>query len=158
MQIIIMRHGDATIGADNNAQRPLTPRGREQSAHMAAWLQRQHNTIEHILVSPYLRTQQTLAEVKAFFVQEVKIEVLTALTPNGKATQVIDYLHLLAQQGIKTAMIISHLPLIEALVRELCPETLPPMFVTASMAQVSLNVSTGKSQLDWHISPQHLGD
>ena len=57
MKIVIMRHGDAVIGADDDAARALTATGRQQSRNMANWLQPQLPQVDLVLVSPYLRAQ-----------------------------------------------------------------------------------------------------
>ena len=59
MKVVVMRHGDAVLGADDDAARALTSLGREQSRAMALWLQQQMPHLDRVLVSPYLRAQQT---------------------------------------------------------------------------------------------------
>ncbi|MCL6408333.1 phosphohistidine phosphatase SixA, partial [Dickeya dadantii] len=64
MQVLIMRHGDAVLDAASDAVRPLSDGGRDESCQMACWLNEQDIDIERVLVSPYLRAQQTLDVVK----------------------------------------------------------------------------------------------
>ncbi len=40
----------------------------------------------------------------------------------------------LANEGVKTALVVSHLPLVGYLVSELCPGETPPMFTTSAIA------------------------
>jgi phosphohistidine phosphatase len=62
MDLILWRHAEAqewTQGCDDMARR-LTVRGEKQAKRMAGWLDRQlpHNT--RILVSPAIRSEQTV--------------------------------------------------------------------------------------------------
>lgn len=50
------------------------------------------------------------------------VDVLPELTPCGDVGLVSAYLQALANEGIATALLISHLPLVGYLVSELCPK------------------------------------
>ena len=65
------------------------------------------------------------------------------------------YLQALANEGIATALVISHLPLVGYLVSELCPGETPPMFTTSAIASVTLDES-GKGTFNWQMSPCNL--
>ena len=62
MQLLLMRHGEAsyTLGATDK-ERPLTDRGRAESARAGAWIKAQGLAPELILCSSARRTQETLA-------------------------------------------------------------------------------------------------
>ena len=62
MQVFIMRHGDAALDAASDSVRPLTTNGCDESRLMANWLKGQKVEIERVLVSPFLRAEQTLEE------------------------------------------------------------------------------------------------
>ncbi|SQC91037.1 Phosphohistidine phosphatase sixA [Cedecea neteri] len=64
MQVFIMRHGDAALDAASDSVRPLTQCGCDESRLMATWLTGQVASIERVLVSPYLRAEQTLDVVR----------------------------------------------------------------------------------------------
>lgn len=116
-----MRHGEAALEAASDAVRPLTLCGRDESRQMAAWLNTKSVDIERVLVSPYLRAEQTLATVREALTLPEGEEVLPELTPGGNAEQVGSYLQALAMQGVSSVLIVSHLPLVGYLVAELCP-------------------------------------
>lgn len=99
MQVLIMRHGEAALDAASDAVRPLTLCGRDESRQMAAWLNTKSVDIERVLVSPYLRAEQTLDTVRAALTLPEGAEVMPALTPGGDAALVGSYLQVLAQQG-----------------------------------------------------------
>lgn len=61
MKIYIMRHGEAQQFAPSDAQRALTDRGRHESEAVARACANQRGVkgFDLVLVSPYLRAQQT---------------------------------------------------------------------------------------------------
>ncbi len=62
MKLYFLRHADALAGADD-AQRPLSPTGREQARELARCLRRSGVTFDLAFTSPLVRAQQTLAIV-----------------------------------------------------------------------------------------------
>lgn len=147
MQIYIMRHGEAGYHAFCDADRALTDYGQQQSQQVALWLKSQAIDLDYALVSPYLRAQQTFAEVN-HIIPVNQFEILDALTPDGSSEQVADYLSILQAKKVESVLIVSHLPLVGYLVSELCPAITPPMFSTASIACVTLS-NEGKGTLQW---------
>jgi phosphohistidine phosphatase len=107
MQVLIMRHGEAALDAASDSVRPLTVCGRDESRQMAAWLNTKSVDIERVLVSPYLRAEQTLATVREALTLPASEEVLPELTPGGDASLVGSYLQALAQQGVHAVLIVS---------------------------------------------------
>lgn len=120
---------------------------------MAAWLKNESGDIERILVSPYLRAEQTECVVAETLNFSGKKEVLPELTPGGDADRVADYLQMLATEGVASVLLISHLPLVGYIVSALCPQESPPMFSTSAIASVTLDAATGKGSLNWQKSP-----
>ena len=153
MKIIVMRHGDAVLGADDDAARALTERGRQQSLAMSQWLVAQLPRIDRVVVSPYLRAQQTWQTISSVLPHGV-VETLDELVPHGHADRVSDYLRALEGE-VESVLVVSHLPLVGYLVAELCPGVTPPMFATSAMAAVELE--SGLGRLLWQQSP-HLLD
>ena len=152
MKVVVMRHGDAVLGADDDAARALTSLGREQSRAMALWLQQQMPHLDRVLVSPYLRAQQTWQTIRDLF-GEVRVDVLDELVPHGHSAPVADYLRALEGE-VENLLVISHLPLVGYLVADLCPVQLPPMFVTSAMVAVELQGAQGN--LLWQQAPHLL--
>ncbi|AGH74440.1 phosphohistidine phosphatase SixA [Edwardsiella piscicida] len=156
MQVFIMRHGEAALEAASDAQRPLTQVGHAESVRMAAWLGSQVENIDRVLVSPYLRAQQTLAAVREALSLPSEVEILNELVPGGDADVTASYLEVLSQQASQRVLVISHLPLVGYLVSALCPQETPPMFSTSAIAAVTLNGAAG--ELAWQVSPSQLAD
>lgn len=151
-----MRHGEAALEAASDAVRPLTLCGRDESRQMAAWLNTKSVDIERVLVSPYLRAEQTLATVREALTLPEGEEVLPELTPGGNAEQVCSYLQALAMQGVSSVLIVSHLPLVGYLVAELCPGECPPMFATSAIANVDLPADGSYGKFEWQVSPSQV--
>ena len=85
MDLVLWRHAEAheaPEGGDDLA-RTLTPRGEKQAIRMAAWLDRQLPESTRILVSPALRTQQTVAALKR------KYKTLPELAPGCSVDQLL---------------------------------------------------------------------
>lgn len=155
MQVFIMRHGDAALDAASDSARPLTVTGCDETRLMATWLKSQQVKIDSVLVSPFLRAEQTLEILGETLTLPVQTEVLAQLTPCGDVGLVGDYINALASKGINSVLVVSHLPLVGYLVSELCPQEAPPMFCTSSVACVTLDAE-GNGLLDWQMNPCNL--
>jgi phosphohistidine phosphatase len=151
MKIIVMRHGEAAHEAGRDDLRPLTNRGREQSIKMAEWVADQLPRIDRVLVSPFLRAQQTWSAIQEHLPVAAHIEEVHDLVPYGRSEVVSDYLRASADDYV---LIISHLPLVGYIVNDLCANAVPPMFVTSGMAGVTF--IDGKGQLDWLEGPHTI--
>jgi len=138
-----MRHGQAEMMAHSDAERNLTDVGREESELMAKYLVAQGVTLEAVLVSPYVRAQQTWESVSPFFEGITNIQTLTCLTPSGSARKTVDELLALQAQGVKSVLLVSHLPLVGYIVGELSPAAGVPAFSTSAIGHVSLNDDDG---------------
>ncbi|HEK3114233.1 phosphohistidine phosphatase SixA [Proteus mirabilis] len=156
MQIFIMRHGEATFDAPSDALRSLTERGEYESLTMANWMTQQDHSIDYVLVSPYLRAQQTLNVVQQGLVLPAKIETDEGLIPGGNPDHIAHYLRALGEVGYHNILVISHLPLVGYVVAELCPTVSAPMFSTSTIACVDFDLSTASGKLLWQVSPANL--
>ena len=155
MQVFIMRHGDAALEAASDSVRPLTVSGCDESRLMATWLKGQKVDVERVLVSPFLRAEQTLDIVRECLNLPKEVDVLPELTPCGDVGLVSAYLQTLANEGVASALVVSHLPLVGYLVAELCPGETPPMFTTSAIANVTLEAD-GCGVFNWQMSPCNL--
>ncbi|TEW53305.1 phosphohistidine phosphatase SixA [Psychromonas sp. RZ22] len=147
MQIYIMRHGQAEMMAYSDAERNLTDIGREESELMAKYLLKQKVSFDAVLISPYVRAQQTWESVSPFFEGITNIQTLPCLTPSGSARDTVDEIFALQAQGLKSILIVSHLPLVGYIVGELAPAAGVPAFSTSAVGHISLNDEDGFAQL-----------
>ncbi|WP_246543828.1 phosphohistidine phosphatase SixA [Candidatus Profftia tarda] len=151
-----MRHGKAALDASHDPTRPLVYHGYKESFCMASLLTKKSYKIKKILVSPYLRAQQTLIAVCQGLAFAGNIEVLLELRPNGNIAIIMCYIYSLSEIGLENIIIISHLPLLSYLFSALCPEEIRPKFVTSSISCISFDVSTKKGILNWQMNPAEI--
>ncbi|WP_133543448.1 phosphohistidine phosphatase SixA [Mesocricetibacter intestinalis] len=146
MKIFIMRHGEAQLLAATDSERHLTERGERQAYAQGQWLREQEIRFDKVLVSPYVRAQETLAQINRCFAGELaaKSENWDALTPYGNAAPIRDYLALLAQENNhQCLLLVSHLPLVGEIVAELCGNN-PVGFNTATLVQIEWDGKLGR--------------
>ncbi|MGP1928280.1 MAG: phosphohistidine phosphatase SixA [Arsenophonus sp. NC-WZS1-MAG3] len=156
MQVFIMRHGDSSLNAINNKESELTIKGINESKLMAKWLIQQNSVFEQVFTSPYVRAIQTYKAMQPLLSCSSEHEVLAELTPNGDPQFIANYLQLLSYVGIKTILIISHLPLVSYLISALCPQEIPPMFATSTIAYVEMNTEIQHSEYRWQRRPSQI--
>lgn len=147
MQIYIMRHGQAEMMAFSDAERNLTDIGREESERMAKYLVKQGVELDAVLVSPYVRAQQTWQSVSPFFDGVTNIQTLPCLTPSGSARKTVNELLALQAEGVKAVLIVSHLPLVGYIVGELSPSAGVPAFSTSAVGHISLSDEDGFAEM-----------
>ncbi|MDC9720439.1 MAG: phosphohistidine phosphatase SixA [Gammaproteobacteria bacterium] len=120
MKLLLMRHGEASLNAPTDAQRPLTQRGR------ACVLKQGQNTnipwheFTHLFASPYIRAQQTaslLVQNYASSPCSVSQHSHTCITPHGEVGEVQDFLLNQPGEGI---ILVTHQPLISGLIGHFC--------------------------------------
>jgi phosphohistidine phosphatase len=163
MQLYIMRHGEASMKADTDAQRPLTKQGNLEASLMAKWLSNMDVTFDQILVSPYIRAQQTSAIVVSTLNAQQKsstqqsITTVDFITPSGNANDVHSFIDdLCVESSCEHLLIVSHMPLVSYLVAELTFEQQCPIFQTAAIAQIDYQTNKMKGELVRIISPIDL--
>tara|TARA_R110001583_G_scaffold81253_2_gene216979 strand:+ start:5371 stop:5838 length:468 start_codon:yes stop_codon:yes gene_type:complete len=139
MQIYIMRHGQAEMMANSDSERALTALGRAESEKMASSLAKQNIIFDAVMVSPYLRAQQTWESVRPFFPEVSNVQTIKSLTPSGSAIKSVNEILALQASGVESLLIVSHLPLVGYIVGELAPEAGVPAFVTSSVGHVELD-------------------
>ncbi|MDP5254757.1 MULTISPECIES: phosphohistidine phosphatase SixA [unclassified Vibrio] len=157
MKIFIMRHGEAVLMANSDAERALTDQGRRDSEKVAqACVQQGISHFDKVLVSPYLRAQQTWQQTQDHFTFG---EVVTCpdITPYGNADHVFDYVNALAQvEPIESLLIVSHLPLVGYLAAEFVRDLSPPMFVTSGLLCIDFQIEKQFGEVVWQLSPQSV--
>jgi phosphohistidine phosphatase len=87
MEIFLLRHGPAvergTRGFEDDALRPLTPKGRRQTRKTAAAMRKLGGKFDLILSSPFVRARQT-AEITATELRlKPRLKFSNALAPGG---------------------------------------------------------------------------
>ncbi|MBO1997720.1 phosphohistidine phosphatase SixA [Klebsiella pneumoniae] len=94
--------------------------------------------IERVLVSPYLRAEQTLDIVGECMNLPKHVDVMPELTPCGDVGMVSAYLQALANEGVATALVVSTCRW-WGIWSQSCVRETPPMFTTSAIACVTLD-------------------
>ncbi|MCW8834551.1 MAG: phosphohistidine phosphatase SixA [Colwellia sp.] len=164
MQIFIMRHGEASnqcfISNPSDALRPLTTLGEFEAKKMGQWLANtQFNEIE-ILVSPYLRAQQTCEQVVKSLTEKglvpTEVKTIDFITPDGDVQQTHDFIDGFIEDSsneIKAMLLVSHMPFVSYLVAQLTKSQNMPIFETGAIAQISYERHLMQGQLVNLVSP-----
>ena len=140
-----MRHGEATPMQADDASRNLTSVGQQQAEKMGLWLQAAYAP-SALLVSPYIRAQQTAEGVKkhnAFLFEETCSDII----PEGNPQIAADYLETLIAMHPQcdTWLVVAHMPIVSYLVDQLSAGNMP-IFNTGAVAVLSYDESRHKSQ------------
>jgi phosphohistidine phosphatase len=154
MKIFIMRHGEAGLHASSDAERALTPRGRSESlAVLTQALAKMPTEIDKVLVSPYVRAQETWQEMSAIL-SATSVEVCEDITPYGHSDRAYDYICTLVEaEDLQTIMLVSHLPLVGYLTAEFVADIPAPMFPTSGLACIEFDVKSRQGTLEWQLKP-----
>lgn len=115
MQAFILRHGEAQLFADTDAERALTSVGYQQTVDILAASHAELSGVTRILASPYVRAQQTAA--LAADLLSLPVETSHLLVPEGDWTLVAQLLESMIDE---TPLLVSHQPLVGTLVNWFC--------------------------------------
>ncbi|WP_432467934.1 phosphohistidine phosphatase SixA [Agarivorans sp. Z349TD_8] len=153
MQVFIMRHGEAEMFANTDSERALNQAGLQEVGKMAAYLASKLTKLDYVLLSPYLRAQQTWQCLAEYLPEPSRLIEMEELTPSGDEAAVIGLIHELGiEQPTATVLVVSHLPLVGYLVGGLAAEAGAPLFSTAAVAELSLTDSHDLVSLQHPIS------
>ncbi|MGI0153458.1 phosphohistidine phosphatase SixA [Pseudidiomarina sp. WS423] len=151
--LYLMRHGDAVAAQalQADAIRPLSPLGEEEVLAAATWLQQYlaeqgQSGLDWLLVSPYIRAQQTATIVAQTTTAKVR-DISHDITPAGDADMFTEWLWVkLAAMASTSAqvMVVSHMPFISYLVAALDQATPPLIFPTAGIAELQVDIAKRK--------------
>jgi len=91
MKLYILRHGEAEGMMARDEERQLTERGREEVASVISARKSELSSVQRILVSPYVRAQQT-AEIVSNFLPDVTLHTTPFLVPESNPTELLRWL------------------------------------------------------------------
>ncbi|MBT1446329.1 phosphohistidine phosphatase SixA [Shewanella sp. JM162201] len=134
MQLFLMRHGEAGYQAQSDRDRTLTDTGRYHTRLMSNFLSRLVTEFDLVLVSPYLRAQQTWQELATHFPEPRKWLTIDDLTPSSDPATAASLIEAYADQyKADKVLVIAHMPLLGYLVSELVRGVEPPLFATSGI-------------------------
>jgi len=111
MNLWVLRHGEAHHHAPSDAERALTPNGAREVLRSATQLQGQ--PIDRVLASPLVRAQQTATLVHDALRLVAPILTVPWLTPESDPHDVLSQL---ADLNVEHVLLVSHQPLVGAVV------------------------------------------
>lgn len=126
--------------ANSDKERHLNANGKEQALMQGTWLKSTALSFDKVLVSPYARALETFAQVNSVYDQTLsdKLDIWDAITPYGDSGVVGNYLSMLVEDGLQNVLLISHLPLVGDIVKELCGRN-PANFYPATIVEIHLD-------------------
>lgn len=137
VQLFIMRHGQAESLQVKDEMRQLTEQGKAQARQAGTWLATQCQQPDLVLVSPYVRAQQTLHWLQEGGCKPRRIETDSQITPSGSASAVHDYLDCCsALYRASSVLVVSHMPLVSYLLEEVTLNHQHALFATAAIAHI----------------------
>lgn len=152
----LMRHGEAVLQAETDAQRPLSARGEREADAMVASLLA--DPPQRIWASPYLRAQQTAERIRAGLeLHDPRgrgVETIQGATPNDTPAT---FMAANAEQWpAESVLIVCHQPFVGALKNFLCDglnhQGMP--WATAGVCCLELDqVGAGTASEQWFKSP-----
>lgn len=153
MRLWLLRHGQAEPRARSDAERALTAHGCDEVRQAA--LQLQGRPLSGILVSPYVRAQQTAALVREVLGFTGIMQTVSWLTPESELREALSQLDAYAEGEW---LLVTHQPLVGALGGLLIhghrQEPLP--MHTASLAELEGDVlAAGTLELLALVHPSH---
>ncbi len=147
--LYIVRHGHAQMDAPTDAQRPLSKTGEQEAAIAASHLAGIEPDV--FLASPYVRAQQTANIIQNSAGIATPITTEEGITPDNDPKSVLQLLA--SQHTAKTLIMVSHNPLVSALVNLLVDGHFGYgryAMATASVACIEFDVpGIGQGTLKW---------
>ena len=154
INLFIMRHGDAEPFASSDQARRLTDHGIAQVKRNALWLTQHTNQFDLVLVSPYVRAQQTQKLVCEIVDESTRVETLADLVPEGSPGNVHDYVDAAINlYQPKNILLVSHMPLVSYLVESFSIEKHSPIFPTAGIAHIDYQPELMKGHFSYVKAP-----
>ena len=141
MTIYILRHGQAEAQITTDEARQLTDKGRIDASRVVQARVADMAHLAQIWASPLVRAQQTAALAAEYFPGK-SIQTTELLVPEANPQALMDWLdEINAQQPGQSVLLVSHQPLVGALVNMLCgkPDEYYPMG-TSSLAAIRAEV------------------
>ena len=165
VELYLMQHG-ASLPEELDADRPLSPVGRDSIAKSARAMKLLGLDFDAILASPKTRAQQSAALAaqvmrRSELETALPVQTLDELGPTVKAARTLDALKDFAGKELADValLLVGHLPNLELLAGLLvCSSGKLSLRVdNAGLTRIDTpRLEAGAGQLVWHLSPFHL--
>ena len=152
MKLYLIRHGDA-VSAQVDPERPLSKKGRDETAAVAAFMKKSRVVVNEIWHSKKLRAKQT-AEIVSEAIEFDEVLEINGLSPNDPVIDMLDEIY----EAEEDLVIVGHLPFLAKLFAQLLinDEACEIVDFKASAA-VCLNHNPDIGwEISWMVSPEIL--
>jgi len=163
MNLFILRHGIAvepgTLGFENDADRPLIPKGERRLRSAAAAMKKLELSFDLILSSPFVRARQTAEIVAGELKLKQRIEFLDGLVPGGNPKALIHTLNELKPTP-ENVLLVGHEPYLSRLISLLVSGHADAVIEMKKGGLCKLDVvdlDYGQcARLAWLLTPSHM--
>jgi phosphohistidine phosphatase len=163
MEIYLLRHGIAvergTPGFENDAARPLTPKGKRQLRQTTDALRKINPIFDLILSSPFLRAKETAEIVAAGLKLKKNLKFSDALAPENGVEKFVGQLQKI-KPAPKQILLVGHEPFLSGLISLLVTggSELQLDFKKGGLCKLDLEkLSAGKcATLAWLLTPKQM--
>jgi phosphohistidine phosphatase len=150
INIYLLQHAE-TMSKEQNHERPLTERGRQQIASVAQILEKMSIQVDQIRHSGKTRTQQTAAILGETLLSNGGPMAVSGLKPMGEVAPVAEQL----EHESKAVMLVGHLPFMERTAGFLLTKDADrPVVRFTNAAIVCLTKAKNRCQVSWILTPQ----
>lgn len=152
MQLLLFRHGEAEFAGASDASRKLTELGHGDNLSTARQCVDKNPDITHAFHSPYLRAQETAADLISVF-PDLKFETSNLLTPDTSTSSVLGWLEQFCVDDRScSVLLVGHNPLLSKLANLLLDEVGKRSLDTSDLVCLNLTwPERGCGQLNYWI-------
>jgi phosphohistidine phosphatase len=162
MNLFLMRHGLAvepgTAGYSNDADRPLTPKGRRKLRRAAETMKALDLSFDLILSSPLRRARQTAAILAKALAAKDRLELSASLAPGNPTRSILECLHRLPMPD--NVLLVGHEPGLSQLISLLLAgnSDLPVLMKKGGLCKLSVpSLKPGRyATLQWLLTPKQM--
>lgn len=163
MNLYLLRHGLAVDrskpGYKKDADRPLTPKGKQRLWHVAEAMEEMDLEFDAIIASPFLRATQTAEIVAEGLDLRKKLSTTEHLTPNGNPKLLLEHISQL-KPASKDVLIVGHEPYLSQLIGLLVAGNTNALIDLKKGALCKLEIETLRcgrcATLAWLLSPKQM--
>ena len=163
MNLFLLRHGLAVDrsqpGFKKDADRPLTPKGKQRLWRVAEAMEDMDLEFDAILTSPLVRAAQTAEIIAEALEVSKKLSSTEHLAPNGNPKLLLEHLHQL-EPAPKGVLLVGHEPYLSQLIGLLVAGNTNVLIDLKKGALCKLEIETLRyarcATLAWLLSPKQM--
>jgi phosphohistidine phosphatase len=164
MKLYILRHGEAADPGDpryqNDADRPLTPRGIQRTKALAHALRQMEIAFDVIFSSPLVRARETADIVERGLRLHGRLELTEHLAPSGDVERLVHQLNKV-RPAPESMLLVGHEPYLSSLISLLCTGSSHLSLTLKKGGLCRMEVESLRAarcaSLEWLLSPRLIG-